>query len=81
MKEHEFFKAKKVMLTGPSAGAVGVFLWSNYIQEFLDDPTGLTIVADSGSLFPYPDINGNPSFILLAQGLFSIINEEEKTPN
>ena len=64
------------MLTGPSAGAFGALLWSNYVQGLLDDPTALTVVADSGSLLYYPDINGIPSGALLVQGLFSIINKD-----
>ena len=76
MKEHKFFNAKKVLLTGPSAGASAALLWSNHIQGLLDDPSALTLVADSGSLLYYPDINGIPSGSLLVQGLFNIINQE-----
>ena len=54
IKEHNFQHARQVVLTGPSAGAAGSMLWSNYAMSLLKYPWSLTTIADSGSLVLFP---------------------------
>ena len=41
-------KASKIMLTGGSAGGIASFVWSNYLQSIVIDPSVVYTVPDSG---------------------------------
>lgn len=36
------------MVAGLSAGAVGSYIWSNYVRTFVDDPEVVMTIPDSG---------------------------------
>ena len=82
LKNYNFADASQVVITGSSAGGIAALLWANYVQTLLNDPTVLSVVADSGSLLYYPAYKiGISTGSITVQNLFSIVNAEEKTPN
>jgi len=40
--------AKKIVLTGSSAGGIAVFLWIDYLRGLVSDPTKVYGIVDSG---------------------------------
>ena len=81
LEKHNFAHADRVVMTGISAGAIGAFMWSNYAQTIIHDPTALLVISDSGVFLPF-NIFGAPfdAAKTSLQALFSVVNVEEKTP-
>lgn len=48
IQNYQLNKASKILLTGGSAGALGAYLWSNYLQGIVDNPNIVYTVPDSG---------------------------------
>jgi hypothetical protein len=44
----DFNKAKKILLTGSSAGGIGTFLWIDYLKSLVIEPSKVYGVVDSG---------------------------------
>ena len=50
--------AEKVILTGMSAGGIAVNSWSNYVKDFVGDPSKVYPISDSGVFLNYETITG-----------------------
>lgn len=50
--------AKKILLTGMSAGGIATNTWSNYLKDYVGDPNKIYSVSDSGMFDNFPSITG-----------------------
>ena len=51
--------AEKVVLTGASAGGMGVNYWSNYLKNYVADGSKVYPISDSGALMNFRSIFGD----------------------
>jgi len=81
----KFSEAKKVVLTGSSAGGIATFAWADYVQTLLGKDTEYYPVADS-SIFLTPSQPLSPSLFHpyvgseATQNLLSVSNKDEDVP-
>lgn len=74
--------AKSVVLTGTSAGAIGISLWSNEIQSYLKEDVDLSIILDSGYFLNYPSSKTQTNvFENQLINLFKVSNVDSLSPN
>lgn len=69
------------MLAGLSAGAVGSYIWSNYVRTLVGDPEIVLTIPDSGIFLETKTCKTNIE--LLRTGVmntFKLANVDEKTP-
>jgi hypothetical protein len=57
--KYKLKNATRVILTGGSAGSVGVHLWNNYLRTFLNPSTLLYSIGDSGVFLNFKTTSGN----------------------
>ena len=57
--KYNLSNADKILLTGSSAGGIGVYLWHQYLKDFVTHPERVYSVADS-SIFYDPLIGLYP---------------------
>jgi hypothetical protein len=74
-------KASKILFSGGSAGAIGAFIWGNYLQEIVDNPSSVYVVPDSGIFFEFNTYKGNkPLLTMQIKNLMKLAHASEKSP-
>lgn len=70
-----------MVFTGGSAGAVGAYLWSSYVQKLFQKDRQLYIIPDSGIFLDFPGHGTqNHHFATQLKTLYKVSNLEEGTP-
>jgi len=49
--QYNLSAASKVVLTGSSAGGIGVYLWHQYLKDLVTHPERVYSIADSGVFY------------------------------
>jgi hypothetical protein len=69
------------VFTGGSAGAVGAYLWSGYVRQYLQSVSKLYFVIDSGIFLDFPGHGTqNHHFATELKNLYRLSNLEQPTP-
>jgi O-palmitoleoyl-L-serine hydrolase len=81
IERHGLANAERVMLTGVSAGAMAIFLWTDYVRSLLKHPEGLFAVIDSGIFLNEPSVRtGMLKLGVSFENLYKVANSDESTP-
>lgn len=68
-------------MTGASAGGIATIMWSNYFKSLLNNPSSLSVIADSGvfanTTYPSTQVH---MMSILGSNLFKVTNIDEKSP-
>ena len=50
-EQYNFSTAKKIVMTGISAGGMATYLWIDYLRGMVNDPNKVYGIVDSGIFF------------------------------
>jgi O-palmitoleoyl-L-serine hydrolase len=78
--KYDFKGAEKVILTGASAGGIGVNIWSNYVKAFVGDQSKVYSIADSGVFMNFKNYWGDPKIEKEISNIYKVANTDESTP-
>ena len=73
--------AKEIVIAGVSAGAMASYMWTNQIQEMVDNPNAVSTIVDSGIFINDTTVTtGSHKSALMLDNLFKLANTNEDTP-
>lgn len=72
--------ASRVVLTGGSAGGIGVHLWNNYLRGYLNNPESLLAIDDSGVFMNAKTTLGDAKIEKMVSNIYKVANVNEATP-
>ena len=80
-QKYNFKAAKKIIIAGVSAGAMASYMWTNQIQEMVDNPNAVSTIVDSGIFINDTTVTtGSHKSALMVDNLFKLANANEETP-
>lgn len=85
--KYPFESAKKVVLTGSSAGGMATYIWTDYVKDLVGDKAEYYAIPDS-SIFldtnmPISPIMADQEMLTSDNGVFlyNLANKDESAPN
>lgn len=80
-QKYNFKAAKEIVIAGVSAGAMASYMWTNQIQEMVDNPNAVSTIVDSGIFINDTTVTtGSHKSALMVDNLFKLANSNEDTP-